>query len=75
MLEELERLAQEGFSSSAVEAAVNTIEFSLRENNTGSFPRGISLLTRVMSRWNYDKDALEGIKVCYFHLDGFLQMQ
>ena len=36
-------MADEGFPQSQIEAAINTIEFSLRENNTGSFPRGISL--------------------------------
>lgn len=67
-MDELKRLAEEGFTASAVEAAINTIEFSLRENNTGSYPRGLSLLTRVMSRWTYNKDPLEGIKVCGFHV-------
>nr|CAD1826250.1 unnamed protein product [Ananas comosus var. bracteatus] len=33
-------LAEEGFKLDAVEASMNTIEFSLRENNSGSFPRG-----------------------------------
>ena len=36
----LEELAQTGFSSSSIEAALNTTEFLLRENNTGRFPRG-----------------------------------
>ena len=40
ILSELARLAEVGFEKSAVEAAVNTTEFALRENNTGSFPRG-----------------------------------
>jgi Zn-dependent M16 (insulinase) family peptidase len=40
----LKKLAEEGFETDAVEASMNTIEFSLRENNTGSFPRGLSLM-------------------------------
>lgn len=40
----LRKLADEGFDTNAVEASMNTIEFSLRENNTGSFPRGLSLM-------------------------------
>lgn len=44
----LKRLAEESFSADAVEASMNTIEFSLRENNTGSFPRGLSLMLRSM---------------------------
>lgn len=42
----LKKLAEEGFDTEAVEASMNTIEFSLRENNTGSFPRGLSLMLR-----------------------------
>ena len=44
----LKQLAADGFSPEAVEATMNTIEFSLRENNTGSFPRGLSLMLRSM---------------------------
>jgi Zn-dependent M16 (insulinase) family peptidase len=46
----LKNLVEEGFASEAVEASMNTIEFSLRENNTGSFPRGLSLMLRSMVR-------------------------
>eukprot|EP00798_Chlamydomonas_sp_ICE-L_P006877 gene6877-30852_t len=56
VLEELEKLKTNGFSASAIEAAINTIEFSLRENNTGSFPRGLSLMLRSMGAWIYDRD-------------------
>lgn len=59
ILGNLEQLAREGFTSTAIEAAVNTIEFSLRENNTGSFPRGLSLMLRSMAAWIYDRDPLE----------------
>ncbi len=44
----LKQLVEDGFSSEAVEASMNTIEFSLRENNTGSFPQGLSLMLRSM---------------------------
>jgi len=56
VLDKLAELESEGFSASAVEAAVNTIEFSLRENNTGSFPRGLSLMLRAVGAWIYDRD-------------------
>lgn len=48
ILNTLRKLADEGFNSDAVEASMNTIEFSLRENNTGSFPRGLALMLRSM---------------------------
>lgn len=63
MLDKLAELAQSGFSEGAVEAAINTIEFSLRENNTGSFPRGLSLMLRAMGAWIYDRDPYTPIQV------------
>ncbi len=62
VLSELEKLKNGGFSSTAVEAALNSIEFDLRENNTGSFPRGLSLMLRSMSSWIYDKDPFQPLQ-------------
>ncbi|MCA9953812.1 MAG: insulinase family protein [Anaerolineales bacterium] len=58
----LAKLADEGFEPEAVEAAVNSIEFSLRENNTGSFPRGLSLTFGAFANWLYDLDPLAPLK-------------
>ncbi|KAA8536181.1 hypothetical protein F0562_028659 [Nyssa sinensis] len=58
----LKNLADEGFDSDAVEASMNTIEFSLRENNTGSFPRGLALMLRSIGKWIYDMDPFEPLK-------------
>nr|GME11021.1 presequence protease 1, chloroplastic/mitochondrial-like [Ipomoea batatas] len=58
----LKNLAEEGFNSDAVEASMNTIEFSLRENNTGSFPRGLALMLRSIGKWVYDMDPFEPLK-------------
>ncbi|XP_042494165.1 presequence protease 2, chloroplastic/mitochondrial-like [Macadamia integrifolia] len=58
----LKKLADEGFDPEAVEASMNTIEFSLRENNTGSFPRGLSLMLRSIGKWIYDMDPFEPLK-------------
>ncbi|KAF8410035.1 hypothetical protein HHK36_002555 [Tetracentron sinense] len=58
----LKNLAEEGFDPEAVEASMNTIEFSLRENNTGSFPRGLSLMLRSIGKWIYDMDPFEPLK-------------
>jgi Zn-dependent M16 (insulinase) family peptidase len=62
ILQTLARLAADGFEPEAVEAAVNSIEFSLRENNTGSFPRGLSLMMRAMPHWMRDGDPLAALK-------------
>ncbi|KAI4295632.1 hypothetical protein L6164_035656 [Bauhinia variegata] len=58
----LRKLAEEGFETDAVEASMNTIEFSLRENNTGSFPRGLSLMLRSIGKWIYDMNPFEPLK-------------
>ncbi len=56
----LERsLAEDGFEPDMVEAALNTIEFSLRENNTGSYPRGLGLFMRTLRAWTYGLDPIE----------------
>ncbi len=44
-----------------IEAALNTLEFQLRENNTGAFPRGLAMMVRVMTTWLYDQDPLTPI--------------
>ena len=58
VLKTLETLARSGIDPHTVEAALNTIEFRLRENNTGSFPRGLSLMLRSLTTWLYDGDPL-----------------
>ena len=52
----LAALADEGIDPDMVAAALNTFEFRLRENNTGSFPRGLALMLRSMTSWLYDGD-------------------
>jgi Zn-dependent M16 (insulinase) family peptidase len=58
VLKTLEKLATDGIDRQTLEAALNTIEFRLRENNTGSFPRGISLMLRSLRDWLHDRDPL-----------------
>jgi len=59
ILKTLYRLSREGIDPGTVEAAFNTIEFRLRENNTGSFPRGLVLMLRALTTWLYGGDPLE----------------
>jgi hypothetical protein len=61
-MDTFKKLAEEGFDTDAVEASMNTIEFSLRENNTGSFPRGLSLMLRSIGKWIYDMDPFDPLK-------------
>ncbi|MFW5735483.1 MAG: insulinase family protein, partial [Oceanidesulfovibrio sp.] len=55
----LKDIVENGAPKNAVEAAYNSVEFELREQNTGSFPRGLYLMVRTLSGWLYDKDPVE----------------
>ena len=58
VLETLRALADKGIDRMTVDASLNTVEFRLRENNFGSFPRGIAALLRSLKTWLYDRDPL-----------------
>jgi presequence protease len=51
-------LAEQGIDPMTVEAALNTVEFRLRENNTGAFPRGIVFMLRALRSWLHGRDPL-----------------
>ncbi len=61
VLTTLHQVAVQGLEPEMVEAAVNTIEFSLRENNTGSFPRGLALAMRSMRDWMYGRNPIDAL--------------
>jgi hypothetical protein len=52
----LEDLADKGFDQRTLEAAVNSVEFALRENNTGTMPRGLIYMLRALTTWLYNSD-------------------
>lgn len=58
ILQTLESLVRDGLDPETVEAAINTIEFHLRENNTGSLPRGLALMFRALIPWIHGGDPL-----------------
>lgn len=61
VLETLQLLAGTGIDPQTVAASLNTVEFALRENNTGSFPRGLNMMISVLEDWNYDRDPIEAL--------------
>lgn len=58
ILETLEQLAREGIDPATLEAALNTTEFHLREQNTGSAPRGLVIMVRALNTWLHGDDPL-----------------
>ncbi len=58
ILATLTQLAEQGIDRNTIEAAVNTVEFQLRERNTGSFPRGLAVMIRSLTTWLHGDDPL-----------------
>ncbi|GAB4418751.1 MAG: insulinase family protein [Anaerolineales bacterium] len=61
ILDTLTQLAQSGIDPDTVAASLNTIEFRLREQNTGRFPRGLFLMLNALTAWLYDNDPIEAL--------------
>jgi Zn-dependent M16 (insulinase) family peptidase len=58
ILDTLSALAADGVDRGTVEASLNTIEFRMREQNTGGFPRGLALMLHSMRSWLHGYDPL-----------------
>ncbi|HWA19877.1 MAG TPA: insulinase family protein [Devosia sp.] len=61
ILDTLARLAKDGIDRGTIEASMNSFEFAIRENNTGSFPRGMALMFRTMRGWLHGGDPFEAL--------------
>jgi hypothetical protein len=61
ILDTLAAIAEDGFEKAMVEATVNTIEFQLRENNFGSYPRGLILMVRALTTWLHNGDPFASL--------------
>lgn len=59
ILRTLQELSEKGLEPEAIEASLNTVEFRLRENNTGSYPRGLVLMFSALSTWLHDGDPFD----------------
>jgi len=62
ILSTLSDLADEGIDPDTTEAAVNTIEFGLREQNFGSYPRGLVLMVTALTTWLHDGNPFEALE-------------
>ncbi|WEK04808.1 MAG: insulinase family protein [Candidatus Devosia phytovorans] len=62
ILSTLEEIADKGFAAEQIEATINTFEFSLRENNSGGYPRGMVYMFAALSTWLHEGDPLSQLK-------------
>ncbi len=58
VLDTLAGLARDGIDRDMIAASLNTIEFRLREANTGSFPRGLMVMFAALGGWLHGGDPL-----------------
>jgi presequence protease len=58
ILDTLQSLVKDGIDPEMIEAAMNTFEFRLREQNTGNFPRGLALMLESLTTWLHGGDPL-----------------
>ena len=58
VLDTLRALATNGIEPEMIEAVLNTVEFRLRELNTGGTPRGLALMLAALQTWLHGGDPL-----------------
>ncbi|MCL1889137.1 MAG: insulinase family protein [Desulfovibrionaceae bacterium] len=73
ILSVLEDLAGQGIPSSSVEAALNSVEFELRENNTGRFPVGLAVMLRSLGLWLYSDDPADEASIAALRFEAPLE--
>lgn len=56
VMDTLAGIVEDGLSEKSIQSAISSTEFMFRENNTGSFPRGLSAMFQSLSTWLYDED-------------------
>ena len=57
----LSDLVANGIDPDTIAASLNTIEFQLREQNFGRFPRGVVVMIRALTTWLHDRSPIEAI--------------
>lgn len=58
----VQQLVRDGIDKTILEAALNLLEFQLREADFGSYPKGLIYNIMLMTNWLYDKDPLEKLR-------------
>ena len=62
IMDTLSGLARDGVPPECAAAAVNSVEFALREKNTGRFPVGLALMLQSLATWLHDGDPLSPLR-------------
>ena len=62
ILETLAKIAETGIDPQMIEAALNTLEFRLREQDFHGMPRGLGHMLRALTTWLHDGDPLAALR-------------
>lgn len=62
VLRTITKLMDDGIDENAISSALNTIEFRLRENNSGSTPKGLVFMMRLLPLWFLNDDPFSALK-------------
>ena len=82
IMETLSTLADQGIDKATIDASLNTIEFRMREKNTGQFPRGLMAMIQALPAWIHGgspidslafEAPLEGIKQRYADMPNYFE--
>lgn len=63
ILDTLAKLTEGGIDPETVAASLNTVEFALREKNTGAYPRGLMTMLQALNTWLYDGDPFDALRI------------
>ena len=58
----LRQVAADGLDPDLLAASLNTLEFKMRESNTGGYPRGLAYMLGALTFWLYDADPLTPLR-------------
>ena len=62
VMQTLRSLADDGIDAQYLDAAVNSVEFALREKNSGRFPVGLVVMLQALTTWLHDGDPLAPLR-------------
>jgi len=54
----LAKLVRDGIDPLTIEMALNTVEFQMREFNTGRFPKGLAIFIDLLPNWVHEGDPM-----------------
>jgi len=62
ILDTLHQLATAGIEKKYIDAAINSVEFSLREKNSGHFPVGLAVMLQSLTTWLHNGDPISPLR-------------